>query len=54
MVSFDSDISEDDKPLITLPCMRTLVKMAGVTFQKRKKISRTENKVRTCGHFFVN
>nr|CAH7742222.1 unnamed protein product [Callosobruchus chinensis] len=29
---------EDDKPLITVPCIRSLVKMAGVTFRKNKKM----------------
>ncbi|XP_017781710.1 PREDICTED: DNA (cytosine-5)-methyltransferase PliMCI-like [Nicrophorus vespilloides] len=38
VVSFDqaADEGNEEKPLITAPCMRDLVKIAGVTFRKRK------------------
>nr|XP_023026505.1 DNA (cytosine-5)-methyltransferase 1-like [Leptinotarsa decemlineata] len=44
IVSYDVESPEDEKPLISLRCMRDLVKMAGVSFQKRKKMRKTETK----------
>ncbi|KAJ8922234.1 hypothetical protein NQ315_004171 [Exocentrus adspersus] len=44
VVNFDSLSTDDERPLISLPCMRSLVKMAGVTFQKRKKMRKAERK----------
>ncbi|CAG9828260.1 unnamed protein product [Diabrotica balteata] len=38
VLSFDENITEDEKPLIALPCMRALVSMAGVSFKSLKKI----------------
>ncbi|XP_072402558.1 DNA (cytosine-5)-methyltransferase PliMCI-like [Diabrotica undecimpunctata] len=38
VLSFDENITEDEKPLIALPCMRALVSMAGVSFKSIKKI----------------
>ncbi|KAK4878394.1 hypothetical protein RN001_010900 [Aquatica leii] len=42
--SFDSTANTDEELLITAPCMRTLVKMSGVTFQVRKKMRNIESK----------
>ncbi|CAG9770763.1 unnamed protein product [Ceutorhynchus assimilis] len=36
--------SEEEKPLISLPCMRSLVKLAGVTFKKRKSALKLETR----------
>ncbi|XP_018573692.1 DNA (cytosine-5)-methyltransferase 1 [Anoplophora glabripennis] len=44
VVNYDALSTDDEKPLISLPCMRSLVKMAGVTFQKGKKMRKAENK----------
>lgn len=44
VVNYDKGSSEDEKPMISYPCMRSLVSMAGVTFQKRKKMRKQENK----------
>ncbi|KAJ8934705.1 hypothetical protein NQ318_008503 [Aromia moschata] len=44
VVNYDRVSADDEKPLISLPCMRSLVNMAGVTFQKRKKMRKAENK----------
>lgn len=38
VASIDSSGDDDENLLITAPCMRALVKMAGVTFQKRRKM----------------
>lgn len=43
VTSFDS-MGADDDMLITTPCMRSLVKLAGVTFGKRRAMRRTERK----------
>ncbi|KAG5878342.1 hypothetical protein JTB14_023695 [Gonioctena quinquepunctata] len=46
VLNYDSAyVENDEKPLISLPCMRSLVKIAGVTFQKRKQIRKTESKL---------
>lgn len=45
VVSFDAAADGDERPLITTPCMRALVKIAGVTFQKRQKMKKFDNKV---------
>ncbi|KAK5639618.1 hypothetical protein RI129_012110 [Pyrocoelia pectoralis] len=42
--SFDANADNDEPLLITSPCMRTLVGMAGVTFRARKKMRKMENK----------
>ncbi|KAB0791577.1 hypothetical protein PPYR_03377 [Photinus pyralis] len=42
--SFDTTAGEEDELLITAPCMRSLVKMAGVTFRARKKVRKIETK----------
>lgn len=45
VTSFGSvDDEGDENMLITTPCMRSLVKLAGVTFGKRKTIRRTDRK----------
>ncbi|KAJ8965257.1 hypothetical protein NQ314_004269 [Rhamnusium bicolor] len=44
VVNYDNVSPDDEKPLISLPCMRSLVNIAGVTFQKRKKIRKAESK----------
>lgn len=45
VVSVDAEINDEERLLITAPCMRALVKMAGVDFQKRSKMRPTNNKV---------
>lgn len=42
VMSLDAQDEDEERPLITAPCMRALVKMAGVNFQKRYKMRRTE------------
>ncbi|KAF5303293.1 hypothetical protein FQA39_LY10032 [Lamprigera yunnana] len=44
VTSFDMTADNDDDLLITAPCMRSLVKMSGVTFNVRKKMRKIENK----------
>ncbi|CAH0549085.1 unnamed protein product [Brassicogethes aeneus] len=44
VVNFDRGSPDDEKPMISYPCMRSLVNMAGVTFQKRKKMRKQESK----------
>ncbi|KAF5294330.1 hypothetical protein FQR65_LT10783 [Abscondita terminalis] len=44
VTSFDSTANGDEELLITAPCMRTLVKMSGVTFHARKKMRKIQNK----------
>ncbi|KAL3272241.1 hypothetical protein HHI36_022724 [Cryptolaemus montrouzieri] len=46
VVSFDSAAATDniERPLITIPCMRSLVKLAGVVFTNKKHMRRRENK----------
>ncbi|KAK5638240.1 hypothetical protein RI129_012535 [Pyrocoelia pectoralis] len=44
VASFDTTADGDDELLITSSCMRSLVKMAGVTFQARKKMRKIETK----------
>ncbi|CAH1179610.1 unnamed protein product [Phaedon cochleariae] len=44
VLNYDQASPEDEKPFISLSCMRSLVKIAGVTFQKRKKVRKTERK----------
>ncbi|KAJ8970400.1 hypothetical protein NQ317_001491 [Molorchus minor] len=43
VVNYDRVSPDDEKPLISLPCMRSLVNMAGVTFQKRRKMRKAES-----------
>lgn len=45
VMSVDAEINDEERLLITAPCMRALVKMAGVDFQKRCKMRPTNNKV---------
>lgn len=47
MVSYDASAETDDveKPLISIPCMRSLVKMAGVVFSGKKNMRKRQNKV---------
>lgn len=45
VVNYDKAADDDEKPLISLPCMRSLVKISGVTFEKRKRQRKTETKV---------
>lgn len=42
VVSLEAD--EDDEPLITLPCMRELIKLMGIKFGKRKTRTKIEYK----------
>lgn len=42
VVSLEAD--EDDEPLITLPCMRELIKLMGIRFGKRKHTTRIDYK----------
>lgn len=44
VMSVDAEINDGERLLITAPCMRTLVKLTGVNFQKVQKIRRV-NKV---------
>lgn len=45
-MNFDANAPDDEeRPLITAPCMRALVKMAGVSFKQRKGMRKLENKV---------
>ncbi|XP_066253971.1 DNA (cytosine-5)-methyltransferase PliMCI-like [Euwallacea similis] len=44
VVNIDSHYPDEEKPLISLPCMRSLVKLAGVTFKQRKKVLKLETK----------
>lgn len=46
VLSIDANASDEEGLLITAPCMRALVKMAGVSFQKRYKIRGIDAKVR--------
>lgn len=40
VMCIDSEINDDERLLITAPCMRALVKMAGVNFQKKHTVRR--------------
>ncbi|XP_044757853.1 DNA (cytosine-5)-methyltransferase PliMCI-like [Coccinella septempunctata] len=46
VVGFDASAATDnmEKPLISLPCMRSLVKMAGVVFSGKKSMKKREDK----------
>ncbi|KAK9884556.1 hypothetical protein WA026_007398 [Henosepilachna vigintioctopunctata] len=46
VVSFDSSAATDDieKPLISVPCMRSLVKMAGVVFSNKNQVRKRGSK----------
>lgn len=45
VVSFDAASTDpDERPLIATPCMRDLVKMAGVTFKKSQKMPKIGSK----------
>ncbi|XP_045468881.1 DNA (cytosine-5)-methyltransferase 1-like isoform X2 [Harmonia axyridis] len=46
VVSYDASAESDDveKPLISIPCMRSLVKMAGVVFSGKKNMRKRQNK----------
>lgn len=45
IVSFDAAAAdENDDPLITSPCMRALVKIAGVNFQKKQKLTKIDRR----------
>ncbi|KAF7281042.1 DNA (cytosine-5)-methyltransferase 1-like [Rhynchophorus ferrugineus] len=44
VLSFDHNAPDEEKPLISLSCMRSLVKLSGVTFKQRKKLLKLENK----------
>ncbi|XP_050512373.1 DNA (cytosine-5)-methyltransferase PliMCI [Diabrotica virgifera virgifera] len=46
VVSYDQNAEDDEQPLITLPCMRTLVAMAGVAFKHVKKLKSVNKIVR--------
>lgn len=42
VMSVDSEINDDERLLITAPCMRALIKMTGVNFQKKTKMRRMD------------
>ncbi|XP_030756300.1 DNA (cytosine-5)-methyltransferase 1-like [Sitophilus oryzae] len=44
VLNYDRNAPDDEKPLISLPCMRSLVKLAGVTFKQRKRVLKLESK----------
>lgn len=54
MVNIDNNFPEEEQSLISLPCMRSIIKLAGVTFKQRKKILKLENKVSLLVHFDLN
>lgn len=45
VMSVDAQINDEERLLITAPCMRALVKMTGVNFQKSYKIRTTKVKI---------
>lgn len=46
VVSFDAAAGDtNEEPLIISPCMRALVKIAGISFQKTKRLTRIDKRV---------